>query len=51
MSLSYCCLPKQVLSSLGPEPFKMKKAEDAYFFNLLAPAWTSRLYTRSAGGV
>src|SRR6266550_4678110 len=37
MCMSYCCIPKHVLNGLGSEPFKMKMAEDSYFFNLLAP--------------
>jgi glycosyltransferase involved in cell wall biosynthesis len=37
MCLSHCCFPKNALSGLGSEPFKMKMAEDSYFLNLLAP--------------
>jgi len=32
---SYGCVPKKVLRSLGPEPFKGRIAEDVYFVNLV----------------
>jgi glycosyltransferase involved in cell wall biosynthesis len=35
--VSYCCVPKRVLHSLGVEPFSLRVAEDLYFFNTLAP--------------
>jgi glycosyltransferase involved in cell wall biosynthesis len=33
--MSFCCVPRTVLESLGSEPFKLRIAEDAYFCNLL----------------
>lgn len=33
---SFCCVPKQILSRLGKEPFRMRLAEDVYFCNRLA---------------
>lgn len=38
MCVSHCCIPKRVFNSLGQEPFKLKMAEDLYFFNLAVPA-------------
>jgi glycosyltransferase involved in cell wall biosynthesis len=38
MCLSHCCIPRHVFDSFGPEPFKLKMAEDLYFFNLAVPA-------------
>jgi glycosyltransferase involved in cell wall biosynthesis len=35
-SMSHCCIPKTVLKTFE-EPFKLKTAEDAYFFNLVGP--------------
>ena len=37
-SVSHCCVPKQVFTSLGNEAFKFKTAEDLLLFNLVAPA-------------
>jgi len=37
MCISHCCVPKQVFRTLGDEPFKLRMAEDLYFFNLAAP--------------
>jgi glycosyltransferase involved in cell wall biosynthesis len=37
MCMSYCCIPKRVLKELGGEPFKLRMAEDSYFFTVLAP--------------
>jgi glycosyltransferase involved in cell wall biosynthesis len=38
MCMSHCCIPKRVLTALGSEPFKLRMAEDLYFFNLVAPS-------------
>jgi glycosyltransferase involved in cell wall biosynthesis len=38
MCMSHCCVPNRVLKTLGDEPFKMRMAEDLYFFNLVAPS-------------
>jgi glycosyltransferase involved in cell wall biosynthesis len=38
MCMSHCCVPKRVLTELGDEPFKLRMAEDLYFFNLVAPS-------------
>lgn len=35
--ISYCCVPKTVLSAVGPEPFKFRMAEDLYFHHCRAP--------------
>jgi len=32
-----CCVPKSVLTAAGSEPFKLRMAEDLYFFNRIAP--------------
>jgi len=34
-SMSYCCIPKKVLTEIGPEPFCVSGADDFYLFNLL----------------
>jgi glycosyltransferase involved in cell wall biosynthesis len=34
--MSHCCVPKRVLQMFD-EPFKLRMAEDAYFFNLIGP--------------
>jgi glycosyltransferase involved in cell wall biosynthesis len=36
-SMSYCCIPKKVLTKIGPEPFCISAsgADDFYLFNLL----------------
>lgn len=36
--LSFCCLQKRLFEGIGSEPFKLREAEDVYFFNLL-PFW------------
>ena len=33
--LSFCCLPRRVFTGIGPEPFRLREAEDVYFCNLL----------------
>lgn len=33
--LSFCCVPRRVLDVMGCEPFRLRVAEDVYFFNLL----------------
>jgi hypothetical protein len=38
MCMSHCCVPKSVFASLGDQPFKLRMAEDLYFFNLVAPS-------------
>jgi glycosyltransferase involved in cell wall biosynthesis len=38
MCISHCCIPKRVFDSLGAEPFKLRMAEDLYFFNMAVPA-------------
>ena len=35
--MSYCCVPKEVLSKMGPEPFRLRLAEDFYFHCCRAP--------------
>jgi glycosyltransferase involved in cell wall biosynthesis len=42
-SMSYCCVPKSVLTSIGPEPFRVNRAEDSYLFTLL-PLWGPVVY-------
>ena len=34
-NMSHCCVPGRVLRMLGGEPFKLRMAEDLYFFNRL----------------
>ena len=36
-SMSYCCIPKKILTEIGPEPFciSVSVADDFYLFNLL----------------
>lgn len=34
-SMSYCCIPKKVLTEIGTEPFCVSGADDFYLFNLL----------------
>lgn len=34
-NMSHCCVPKRVFRMLGREPFKLRMAEDLYFFNRL----------------
>ena len=34
--MSHCCVPANVLRRLGDEPFRLRAAEDLYFFNRLA---------------
>jgi glycosyltransferase involved in cell wall biosynthesis len=33
--MSFCCVPKRILEGIGPEPFRLRVAEDCYFCNLL----------------
>ena len=35
--MSHCCVPARALREIGQEPFKLRMAEDLYFFNRLAP--------------
>lgn len=35
--MSYCCIPKVVLTKMGPEPFRLRLAEDFYFHCCRAP--------------
>jgi glycosyltransferase involved in cell wall biosynthesis len=35
MFVMNCCVPRSVLSNIGPEPFKRRYSEDCYFYNLL----------------
>jgi glycosyltransferase involved in cell wall biosynthesis len=35
-SMSYCCIPKCVLSEIGCEPFRVSGVDDSYFCDLLA---------------
>ena len=34
-SMSYCCVPKIILTSIGPEPFQVSGVDDSYLFTLL----------------
>jgi glycosyltransferase involved in cell wall biosynthesis len=45
-SMSYCCIPRQILRQLGKEPFQANGAEDSYLFNLL-PLFGSVIYSPS----
>jgi glycosyltransferase involved in cell wall biosynthesis len=42
-SMSYCCVPKSVLTSIGPEPFRVSGVDDSYLFTLL-PLWGPVVY-------
>jgi glycosyltransferase involved in cell wall biosynthesis len=35
-SMSYCCVPADVLRRLGDAPFRLRKSEDLYFFSRVA---------------
>lgn len=35
-SMSYCCIPADVLKKLGSHPFRLRLSEDLYFFNRVA---------------
>jgi hypothetical protein len=43
-SMSYCCVPKVVLRSIGPEPFRVSSVDDSHLCTLL-PLWGSVVYT------
>jgi hypothetical protein len=46
-NMSFCCVPRRVLTEIGSEPFKAGSsgvAEDCYFHNLL-PLWGPVVYT------
>jgi glycosyltransferase involved in cell wall biosynthesis len=44
--MSFCCVPKRVLESMGSEPFKLRApAEDVYFCNLLLFRGTVAFYS------
>lgn len=36
-NMSYCCIPRAVLSQMGAEPFQLRMAEDLYFHCRRAP--------------
>jgi glycosyltransferase involved in cell wall biosynthesis len=42
-SMSYCCVPKSVLMSIGPEPFRVSSVDDSYLCTLL-PLWGPVVY-------
>jgi glycosyltransferase involved in cell wall biosynthesis len=42
-SMSYCCVPKSVLRSIGPEPFRISSVDDSHLCTLL-PLWGSVVY-------
>jgi glycosyltransferase involved in cell wall biosynthesis len=44
--LSFCCLQKRLFEGIGGEPFKLREAEDVYFFNLL-PFWGPIVFATS----
>jgi hypothetical protein len=35
-SMSYCCIPKEVLTRIGAEPFRVSGVDDSYLCNILA---------------
>jgi glycosyltransferase involved in cell wall biosynthesis len=41
--MSFCCVPRYILQSIGSEPFKLRVAEDVYFCSLL-PFWGPVIY-------
>lgn len=36
LSMSYCCVPRAALARMGPQPFKVRVAEDVYFLHRAA---------------
>lgn len=42
-SMSYCCVPKSVLRSIGPEPFRVSSVDDSHLCTLL-PLWGPVVY-------